>query len=210
MGLGSTCRALPCLHLLHGKKIPVKGRSPYSSKSAIEIFSGNFSQCIYFHFWFSWYVTSCHIFNFRVILGSTFWFDDLVNNIETHHLDLFTNIDWTFELYTFHWNLRCQYFWKCDCPAYVYGRGGCLSNYEVGSASGCQVRRERMCVTCISVLVCFWMHSVQKWTRIGSIKCTRSTGPSSALYKTPADMFGPELLLSSLQFQQCSLRNPVS
>ena len=82
---------------------------------------------------------------------------------------------------------------------YVYGRGGCLSNYEVGSASGCQVRRERMCVTCISVLVCFWMHSVQKWTRIGSIKCTRSTGPSSALYKTPADMFGPELLLSSLQ-----------
>ena len=61
--------------------------------------------------------------------------------------------------------------------------------------------RERVCVTCISVLVCFWMHSVQKWTRIGSIKCTRSTGPSSALYKTPADMFGPELLLSSLQFQ---------
>ena len=122
MGLGSTCRALPCAHLLHGKKIPVKGRSPYSSKSAIEIFSGNFSQSIYCHFWFSWYVTSCHIFNFRVILGSTFWFDDLVNNIETHHLDLFTNIDWTFELYTFHWNLRCQYFWKCDCPAWCYLR----------------------------------------------------------------------------------------
>ena len=105
-----------------GKKIPVKGRSLYSSKSAIEIFSGNFSQSIYCHFWFSWYVTSCHIFNFRVILGSTFWFDDLVNNIETHHLDLFDNIDWTFELYTFHWNLRCQYFWKCDCPAWCYLR----------------------------------------------------------------------------------------
>ena len=53
----------------------------------------------------------------------------------------------------------------------------------------------RVCSPCLQV------NSVQKWTRIGSIKCTRSTGPSSALYKTPADMFGPELLLSSLQFQ---------
>ena len=64
--------------------------------------------------------------------------------------------------------------------------------------------------THISVRVCAsasQVTSAQKLRRIGSIKCTRSTGLSGAVYKTPSDMFGPELLL---QLQLCTLRNPKS
>ena len=76
---------------------------------------------------------------------------------------------------------------------------------------------------CVCVFVCMCVHicelmrvcspslqvnSVQKWTRIGSIKCTRDTGLSRAVYKTPSDMFATFDL--SLQLQLCALRNPKS
>ena len=95
-------------------------------------------------------------------------------------------------------------------------------------ASGCHLHKVVFTWVRVCVCVCIHVHcacahnahisvrvcasasqvtSAQKWRRIGSIKCTRSTGLSGAVYKTPSDMFGPELLL---QLQLCTLRNPKS